>query len=254
MHDIDFLPAEHRQRYARRRMLVWRHAISVVIGVAICASALYQQHAFRSVRAQLAAVSPKYDLARQQTDRLDQLQTELNAATAEADLVTYLRYPWPRTQLLAELLQPLPDDVTFTAVDISLRQPPAAPATSRSLATEKPQGEKIVKELPSVEDLKSLRQQRDQARTIVTIEGLTTDTDALHRYLGRLNNGTLFSNAELESLDVEDAGDKSKVLHFIATLQVEPAYGVPGGPVAPPTSVIVGLEPASPPASEETTR
>jgi hypothetical protein len=75
----------------------------------------------------------------------------------------------------------------------------------------------------------------------VTLEGTTTDSDALHRYIGQLNGASFFSNAELESLEVAQSGEKSSV-HFVARLLVEPAYGLPGGPTGPPASATASVQ------------
>lgn len=244
MHNIDFLPAEYRQRHARRRLLVWRNAITAMTCIVVAVAAVWQQHVRSNLASQLQAATPQYELARRETSELNKLQAQLRDAQTEAELVAYLRHPWPRTQLLAELLRPLPDEITFTVLNIGLLQPAGAPRPGQILPTEK-RPEDLPSHLSASEDLKKLREERDRAQTVITLEGVTTDSDALHRYLGQLNDSALFTNAELESLDVEQNVDKPRRLRFVATLQVEPAYGIPGGPTGPPASAVAnGTQPS----------
>ena len=51
-------------------------------------------------------------------------ETCTGSVRAGAELYTYLRHPWPRTQLFSALLRPLPEEITFLQVQI-FRQPAA---------------------------------------------------------------------------------------------------------------------------------
>jgi Tfp pilus assembly protein PilN len=175
--------------------------------------------------AQLATVNPQYDLARRQTDQLNKLQAELNDAQADAELITYLRHPWPRTRLLEELLRPLPEEITLTSLQIDQQEPAVGSRPGRLVPLEDRQKEPAAEQPASVADLKQLRGERDQARTIITLEGITSDSSALHHYLSQLNDASLFSNAELESFQVEQIEETGKVLRFVAKLEVEPGRG-----------------------------
>ena len=68
---------------------------------------------------------------------------------------------------------------------------------------------------------------------MVAIEGITSDSSALHRYLSRVNRSEFFPKADLESLEADRQGERS-LLRFEATIVVQPGYGLPGGPTAAP--------------------
>jgi len=234
-------------------MLVWQQVVSVTACLVVALAVGYQHHVRRGVLGQLAAVTPQYEQARQRTDQLNRLQAELKEAQAEADLITYLKHPWKRTQIVAELLKPLPDEITFTVLQIGSQHTTGNMPAGQPLLTEKRQDEAAKPaQSPAVEDLKRLREEMDPVQTVVTIEGLTTDIGVLHRYLGHLNGSSLFRKVDLETLDGEQASgdkDKEKGLHFVATLQVERPYGVPGGPSGPPAASVASLGRIPQPAS-----
>lgn len=233
MQNIDFLPAEYHQKHARRQSQPWR--IVVLAGfVALTASAAFSQFQHRRhVAADLKAIIPQYEEAVRQKGELTEVQSELQAAENEAELLTYLRHCWPRTQLLAALIDPLPDEVTLERLQITREKPEKqglAEERPRKQGLAGPQNDQPV--APAVADLKRLRQKFDEMTTVMLISGITTDSLALYRYLGALDNSSLFSKAELESSETAD-GQDGRTEQFQAKLVVRQGYGKPGGPAAP---------------------
>jgi Tfp pilus assembly protein PilN len=230
MQDIDFLPLEYRQQHQRRQVQPWR-VVVVAAFVALLAGAALAQHTRRQyVAGQLAAVRPQYEEALRQEGSRAELQAELQSAQCGAELLTYLRHPWPRTQLLAAALAPLPPEITLQQLHIARETPGHQPATEqRSRADKKAEEEKIAKLPPAARDLKRLREEFDRTQVTVRLTGTTTDSAALHRYLGVLGKQELFAKAELRSIERVE-GNQAGSLRFHATLTARPGYGQPGGP------------------------
>jgi len=232
MHDIDFLPSEYHQNHTQRRWQTRRVFVVAILATMVAAAAFCQHQRRRRLEADLARCGPAYAAAVQTRDALSELQSRLQLAQASADLVTYLRHPWPRTQILAALLGPLPDEIAFEQLDIDRESATGPkPAESLSPADRKAKEKQEASLPPALRDLKRLREQYDSKRTIVTITGVTTDSAALHRYLGELGRQKLFSKAQLLSIET-DSADTERI-SFSATLIVRPGYGQPGGPSGP---------------------
>ncbi len=237
MLDIDFLPAQYHRRQARQRSKPWQ-AIVVVAFVGLMAfAALGQYRERRRLRAELEQIEPRHERAVAQRAKLDSIQDELRAMRAEAALLTYLRHPWPRTQLLQALLAPLPGEVVLAKLEISgeaiLARKGSEQRPPRTTAESEPSSDK-----PAEHDLAELRQKVDALETVIRLSGTTTDGEALHRYLGELARNPLFQKTELESIEsaVGGAGDPPK---FDATIVVQPGYGLPGGPAGPDHKAVV---------------
>ncbi len=240
---IDFLPAQYRRRDVQRRSQPWRLVV-VVAFLALLIAAIVSQHFQTSlVRRQLAAVVPVYEAAVAQQDRLAELQSQLQTSRASADLFTYLRHPWPRTQLLAALRAPLPDEITFDQLTISREVLPGQAQNTFELETTitvtpgnsaEQQQQQNAKLPPAARDLKLLRQSVDKLETVMLVSGTTADSAVLHRYLGNLSRCRMFSKAEIDWIE---AGENRAVSDgrqkFSATIVVRPGYGQPGGPTAP---------------------
>ena len=229
MHDIDFLPSEYREEHRQRRW--YERRILLLAGVAgmIAAAAWSQSHRTLRLRVELASCQPAYAAAAQTRETLNRLQSQLQLARTSADLVTYLRHPWPRTRILAALLAPLPSDVRFEELEI-LREAPAGakPDKLRSPAGQEDKETELAALAPAARDLQRLRGQTDPQQTLVTITGVASDSAALHGYVSALGREPLFSKAQLQSSGI-DRSDPTWI-RFRVTLVVRPGYGQPGGP------------------------
>lgn len=231
MQDIDFLPPEFRQRHARHRHQTRRLALLGVGAAVLALAALGQQYRRQQARAELEMIEPVHAALVAQGRQLASLQAHLHSARATAELATYLRHPWPRTRILDEVLRPLPGELTLQRLAVD-RTPPEVrgPAERRSRSDEQAEEARRAAMPPATRDLNRLRGEADPARTVVSVEGVTRDSAALHRYLAALEKCEMFSKAEL--VDVESSPAQTG-LRFSLMLVVRPGYGQPGGPTPP---------------------
>src|SRR5690349_6277012 len=118
MKTIDFLPDIYRQRDALRRARLWWGAVGLIFGGAIAAAATAQLCLRHSLQRQLADLAPEFDAAQALARELTTLQTQIARGRHEANLYTYIEHPWPRTQLLAEVVRPLPECMRLTQMHI----------------------------------------------------------------------------------------------------------------------------------------
>lgn len=234
MPDIDFLPAEYRQKHLQRQSRPWQVVASVLIIGLVAVAAVTQNRRRRSVQDELAIIAPAYEAAVQQQKQLAELETRLKAANATAELYTYLRHPWPRTQLLRALVVPMPGGITLQQVQI-LREAhaAAAPADIRPPVDQKSEDEARKSLTPAQRDLAKLRGRLDPLDTVVVLAGTATDSAMLHRYLADLDATDIFDKAELDCFNSVDGGKGGAVVQFRAVLLVQPGYGQPGGPADP---------------------
>jgi len=231
MTSIYFLPARYHERTAQRKTNVWRLAVLAIFTSLVGFAAVGQIAVRRQAEAQLVAVGKQYDEVAAANACLADLQSRLRAARANAEMVTYLRHPWPRTQILALVAGALPEGVTLTKSTVhqsettALKLPTAIPqgpeqAASAAADAAKPAAER---------DLCRLREAFDAEPVIVTLEGTSRDEPSLHAYVCTLAQAELFSNVDLRS--VERLRDESATgFGFNVRLALRPGYGQPEGP------------------------
>jgi len=122
----------------------------------------------------LAEVRDQYGVALAQSQQLTKLEQDLKPWQAQAELWTYLRHPWPRSQILRQVLQTLPPQITLCrigtereAIATDSGQPTAPPRTLEETRADD------ARRLPAERDLRRLRAEIDSTQVVVTLEGLT---------------------------------------------------------------------------------
>lgn len=240
MKSIDFLPARYRETQAARQALVKRWTILLALTASIVPLALYQYLTHRSVMLSLAEIGPAYQSAQQELERLQKIQEELKMAQGEAALLAYLDHPWPRSQILAKLHEPLPESVRLTGIKLHHEPKPTspdAPAAQRTTRSRRadPRESNIDNKRPAAEqDLQALIETAEGRQVIVMLTGITLNTTELHTYVAHLRTSGLFDKSELRSLEKSIAGADDLTQKFEIRLVVSPGYCHPGhlGPSA----------------------
>jgi Tfp pilus assembly protein PilN len=226
--DIDFLPVTHLEAGVHRKNFTLRVTIASVFLAMLAFAALFQQHLRTQAEAQLAELLPQYYQAVADTKKLTDLQRHVRTAEKQAELLTYLQNPWPRSRILSTLSESMPDEIELERVAIVREMIPVSQEQNHAAAPA-PTSEAPVKLDPAEHDLMVLREEWDKTQVVITITGVTDDPAALHRFLERLNQAVLFSKVDLSS-EERINGDSAGRMRFMARLIVKPGYGQPGGP------------------------
>ena len=231
MKNIDFLPESYnRQRALRHARHCWL-GVGILFGLLISATASGQWILRRTLEAQVRSIEPQYAIAQQRQAEMQQLKQAEKLTEERAALYSYLEYPWPKTQLLAGIAQPLPASVQLISLRM-LEQTEAASAVrggdgdTNHTAGE---GEKP-KEITPLSLLADLRREHDPRRTILELSGETDSAKDLHEYVEALAKSPLFTSASLKGLTQVNESSAKKVSKFEIRVVVVPGYGQPGAP------------------------
>src|SRR5262245_3440257 len=181
MKTIDFLPDIYRQREALRRARLWWGIVVVIFSSAIAASALAQAWLRHGLHQQLDELAPEYAQAQTQVQELTGLQSQNLRAAHEASLYTFLESPWPRTQLLAEVVRPLPESIRLTQVHLA-EEEQARSAIQAGPRNSKAEEEAAAKASGPEQDLARLLEETERRQTTIEIDGYTADVGRLHEY------------------------------------------------------------------------
>jgi hypothetical protein len=239
MTNIDFLPASYHERSVRRRARYWRLVVVSAFSAILAIAAVGQFQIRRQLLTHMEAVDRQYADVMAESNRLLAVQAQVREARAEADLYTYLRHPWPRTQIMAQLMAALPESIAISKLAVrqeeanSLFVPAAAPTAGQPDAKAAAEAA-----LPAAQrDLKRLREGFDASGNSVVMEGTCQELPTLHIYLGALAGSEFFSEAELRSIDRVPEGQPG-TYRFQARLELRPGYGQPNGPAPAATPAL----------------
>ncbi len=228
MYDIDFLPRKYHEAKVLRRTRYRRGLVLLAFGGLLAIAWAGEYGIQLSYEHHLAEVRDQYGVALAQSQQLTRLEQSLKPWQAQAELWTYLRHPWPRSQILRLVLQTLPPQITLSRIaterETLVVEPSQSTTPPRTLDEIRAED---AKRLPAERDLRRLREEIDTTQTVVTLEGQTQDNISLHAYLGRLASQGLFARSELSSLE-SGGKDHPGVSLFRARLIVKPGYGQPG--------------------------
>ena len=171
MQTIDFLPEHYRERRKQRRVRWWWALIVCMFGgiVAVTASLQWLE-----------------------------IETKVSALSHSANLYTFLKHPWPKTQILAAIAKPLPQELQLSSVRIteSLIAKPVKPASPETQTAEPAPAPH-----PAVADLRQLHDAHESQRLVVVVEGSAKEVEALHGYLESLARHPLIAEARLNSME-----------------------------------------------------
>jgi len=234
MKTIDFLPDIYRQRDALRRARIWWAMVVVIFSSAIGASALAQAWLRHELVQQLDSLAAEYASAQTQVQELSGIQTQMVRAGQEASLYTFLQNPWPRTQLLAEIIRPLPESIRLTKINV-LDEEQAKTAVQVGPRNMKAEEEAAAKASGPEKDLAKLQDEVGRRQTTIEIEGHTADLPRLHAYVAELSRSPLISGASPKSLESSGANQTART-RFTLRLMVRPGYCLRGGDAVQPTA------------------
>src|SRR5262245_4410805 len=201
MKNIDFLPDIYRQRAALRKARIWWSLLAVLFGGTIGSAITAQVWLRISLKRQLAVVEDAFLTSQTQVRELATLQSQIAASSQEASLFTYLQHQWPRTQLLAQIVEPLPTQVRLTQIHIrdeDLPHQTQQTGPQQGGATPPNASAKLA---PPEDDLARLQQEMDFKQTVIELQGFTPEVSRLHDYLGALNDSPLVASAHIKSLE-----------------------------------------------------
>jgi hypothetical protein len=229
MKTIDFLPDIYRERMALRRARIWWGIVVLIFSTAIGSTAGAQYLLRRSVQQQFDDLASQYHASQQQVKLLAELQAKGRIAGQWAGLVVYLEQPWPRSQLVAEVVRPLPAAVRLTEL-IVVEEEIARPATAeagprrRPIRQEQEQSEKLD---PAQADLEQLRRTHDFKRAVIEISGTVDDVALLHEYVTELGRSPLVARTQIKSLESAATTALEKPTNFTLRLVFKPGHGQP---------------------------
>jgi len=210
---------------------MWRVAVFLVFGVGIGAAVAGQAALRCAAMTSLKNIKAQYAAAQATSQEHDRLLLKLSEVEDSARLYAYLKHPWPRTQLLATILKPMPPEVLFTKLQITRETPPVPRRLNSSpMLTNKSEQDEQDSLSGVQRDLSDIQAERSKTRCVIYLSGYTTDLVALHQYLRLLGETTLITKAELSSLTSAKQSGLSGSTQFGLRLEVLPGYGNPGGP------------------------
>lgn len=229
MKDIDFLPPQYHVAQVERQSQIWRSGLLLVFS-AVIGTAFVGQHGLRRhAEAELAAATVHFDAAVRQQAELARRQQQLAFQSADAELWTYLRHPWPRSRILKEIVDTLPEKIAVERIRLVRESLPRATTGAPESAGVKSPAGATPALTPAQLDLQKLRAEGDGAQFVLVIDASAAKQTDVHNYVARLAASSWFAKTDLASLQRTDS-PRPGMISFCIRLVIVPGYGMPRGP------------------------
>jgi hypothetical protein len=234
MQTIDFLPEHYRERRKQGRVRWWWALVVCLFGGVVVLTSSLQWLNVQSIKAELASLETQVSAVRQLDQQLLEWETKVATLSHHSNLYTFLQHPWPRTQILAAVVHPLPKELQLSSIRV------AESLIARPVSTAAPEAasEPTAPPHPAVADLQQLHDAHEAQRIVVILDGTVQEVEQLHNYLDALCRHPLIAEARLNSLETRKLETHSLVV-FQLQLTVKSGHGMsdgPTGPLAPPTA------------------
>lgn len=193
MLNINFVPDDYIQKRESMRANLMCLILFVLVMAGLGGAFMVLKMRQRAISQQSAIVSSKMEEAKKDIAKLEELQAERKSIMKAALTTAELIEPIPRTVLLAELTNTLPEAVSLQMVKVAEKEMPMPPA-------------------PKPVDGAAPSPPREPEReTLIEIEGLAPSDIELAGYIAQLNNSTMLDNVALvQSKEHLDRDKKEK--------------------------------------------
>lgn len=216
MNEIEFLPKRFREKRRRSSIKVPRLLVfSLLIGLLAVVS-LFQLAKLYNVHSQLAELKVQHERIAQLLQEVDRTHAEVIQKRHHARLLTFLEHPYPKSQILAQITNPLPGEITLKRIELTHHQVAVNNARQKSekSSDQPPSG------TPMEIDLKQLIAENKTRQCTVELEGTTGDTSQLYTFLAALHESGLVESAKIESIDPQMDADGHEFSNFTAHVHI----------------------------------
>lgn len=196
MQSIDFLPEKYKQRRIRKRVGVLRVGIFSIVFLCVCGTALFQLVRLGSLKLEIARLEADYTRVTGFQKKILELESKNQTQVNQAQLLTFLRHPWPTSQIMNLVAESKTESLYLSEMRIYRQSEP----NQKNFLREEQDSDKEI--LPAaMQDLKELQQQIRDQETVIRLSGICNETTELYDYLSKLNHSSLVRRAIVDSVE-----------------------------------------------------
>ncbi len=193
--DQSFLPEDYLAKRAERRTNLMALTLFVLVMVGVVGAFLVTNRQWKDVQTYQEAINVRYSQAAQDIEQLKQLEAQKSQLLAKAELTTALIERVPRSILLAEIINRMPEDMTLLEFELKSQKVAAIPVSSTNT-----QGKNAISRTSgsSAPALSAPAVTAPQYHTRVMMVGVTTTHNKVARFGAALQECPLLTNVELK--------------------------------------------------------
>ena len=205
--DRSFLPEDYLSKRAEKRTNLIALTLFVMVMIGVTGAFLVTNRQWNDVRQYQSAINVQYSQAAQEIEQLKQLEAQKAELLGKAELTTALIERVPRSILLAEVINRMPEDMTLLEVELKSKRVAAAPAAlSRPSAGSTTTLSRTSPTASTPQASPAVTAPEFQTR--VTLVGVTVNHNNVARFGASLQGFELLTGVELKFSEVTKIKDR----------------------------------------------
>lgn len=196
MNTSSFLPEDYLAQKAERRTNIIILTLFVVVIAAVLGAFLVTNRQWNQLKDQQATINIAYQLAGEELEELNELENQKDEMLRKAEIVSALVERVPRSILLAELINRMPDRLGLIEFNLKSKKIKAIRAAQSSKQTGRHKGPTRGLTKQEAEDaIKKV--EVPQFKVVISMVGLAPTDLEVSRYLAALNTYSLLNDVTL---------------------------------------------------------
>lgn len=221
-----FLPEDYLQAKVETRANVLCLILLGAVLLAVTSTFFVTHQAWNSVREQQRRISQEYAEQTQKIEQLKKLETQKTEMLEKAEMAAALNERVPRSILLAEIINRMPDRVTLTDMELRSRRvveaaPPPTPRGARDLSASKG-GAGAGKGSSAAKAAEPPKPKPPRFEYTLTLTGLATNDELVADFQAALKDCALLQRVDLVS-SVAEIVDQVNARKFRIEAQIRPS-------------------------------
>jgi Tfp pilus assembly protein PilN len=215
---LSFLPEDYMERKARRRSNIICAGLFVVVMAAIGSAFTLSDRGLRDLSKRRAGVESEYKLAARRISEVQSMKEKQQHMARQADLTDSLLERVPRSYLLAEITNSMPNGISL--LDLSLE-------TKIKVVAVAPKTQFAKKKLKAKEEADDAPPPLKQVDVTLKVTGIADNDVEVAQFISKLNSSSLLKDVNLVISDEyrptqvpgDKAGDKMRRFQIEMTLR-----------------------------------
>lgn len=220
--ELSFLPDDYLERKARRRTNVICSILFCVVVAAIGGAFTVTERSMRDLERQTADVQAQYTDAARRIEQVQKMQEKQRTMAHQAELTASLLEKVPRTFILAEITNGIPDGISLLdfVLNSSLSTTPA-PVAKTAFELRK-------SEIDGASNVTALAAKPRVYDVAMKLTGVANNDGQVSQLISKLNQSTMFQDVNLIFTDeFQQADDKERKLRkFQIEMKLNPGAQV----------------------------
>lgn len=222
-----FLPEDYLAHKAERRTNLISLTLFGIVMIAVVGAFFVTNRQARLIKQQQEAINVEYQQASMQIQELTQLEKQKQEMLNKADLAAALVERVPRSILLAELINRMPDRLGLVSFDLKSERikPSGPPPAAKDKPTARLAGPDRAKTKQEVVDTSVQKIDPPRYKVSISLLGVAPSDMEVSRYLKELNNYPLLREVSLEYSEQKDVDDRD-MRQFKINMTLDPEADV----------------------------